>query len=189
MIYADLIVLAVDFYADSSLQEIEKQLDLYSNNILNKKIYLLLLHPENAKFPENTGRWFENRKIDLHIHYRKNYGPDIRRFARILANKAIGLVLGGGGSKGFSHLGAINALYEEGLEIDFLGGTSAGALYGLTASFSDFDRDRINFYSKESAESKLTSNDFTIPLISIMSGKKMRNYVKKTMGDTHLEDF
>lgn len=189
MIYADLIVLAVDFYADSNLQDIEKQLDLYSNNILNKKIYLLLLHPENAKFPENTRRWFENRKIDLHIHYRKNYGPDIRRFARILANKAIGLVLGGGGAKGFSHLGAINALYEEGLEIDFLGGTSAGALYGLTASFSDFDCDRINFYSKESAESKLTSNDFTIPLISIMSGKKMRNYVKKMMGDTHLEDF
>ncbi len=189
IIYADLIVLAVDFYAESSLQEIEKQLDLYSNNILNKKIYLLLLHPENAKFPENTRRWFENRKIDLHVHYRKNHGPDIRRFARILANKAIGLVLGGGGSKGFSHLGAVNALYEEGLEIDFLGGTSAGALYGLTASFSDFDRDRINFYSRESAESKLTSNDFTIPLISFMSGKKMRNYVKKMMGDSYLEDF
>lgn len=189
IIYADLVVMAADFYADSSLQEIEKQLDLYSNNILNKKIYLLLLHPEDAKFPQNTRRWFENRKINLHIHYRKNHGPDIRRFARILANKAIGLVLGGGGAKGFAHLGAILALYEEGLEIDFLGGTSAGALYGLTASFSDFDKDRIHHYSRESAESKLTSNDFTIPLLSIMSGKKMSNYVKKMMGDTYLEDF
>ncbi|MCH6201637.1 patatin-like phospholipase family protein [Aquiflexum sp. LQ15W] len=189
IIYADLIVMATDFYADSSLQEIEKQLDLYSNNILNKKIYLLLLHPEDAKFPENTRRWFENRKIDLHIHYRKNYGPDIRRFARILANKARGLVLGGGGAKGFAHLGAIKTLYEEGLEIDFLGGTSAGALYGLTASFVDFDRKKIDYYSKESAESKLTSNDFTIPIISIMSGKKMNNYVKKMLGGAYLEDF
>jgi NTE family protein len=189
MIYADLIIMATDFYAESGIYEIERQLDLYSNNILNKKIYLLLLHPEDAKFPENTRRWFENRKIDLHIHYRKNHGPDIRRFSRILANKAIGLVLGGGGAKGFAHLGAILALYEEGLEIDFLGGTSAGALYGLTASYSDFDAKRINFYSKESAESKLTSNDFTIPLISIMSGRKMGNYLKKMMGDTYLEDF
>jgi NTE family protein len=188
-IYADLIIMATDFYADSSIYEIERQLDLYSNNILNKKIYLLLLHPEDAKFPENTRRWFENRKIDLHIHYRKNHGPDIRRFARILANKAIGLVLGGGGAKGFAHLGAILALYEEGLEIDFLGGTSAGALYGLTASFSDFDPERIRFYSRESAESKLTQNDFTIPLISIMSGRKMGKYLKKMMGDTYLEDF
>lgn len=188
-IYADLIIMATDFYADSSIYEIERQLDLYSNNILNKKIYLLLLHPEIAKFPENTRRWFENRKIDLHIHYRKNHGPDIRRFARILANKAIGLVLGGGGAKGFAHLGAILALYEEGLEIDFLGGTSAGALYGLTASFSDFDPERIRFYSRESAESKLTKNDFTIPLISIMSGRKMGKYLKKMMGDIYLEDF
>jgi NTE family protein len=189
IIYADLIVVATDFFADSSLRDIERKLDLYSHNILNKKIYLLLLHPENAKFPENTARWFENRKIDLHIHYRKNHGPDIRRFARILANKAVGLVLGGGGAKGFAHLGAIKALIDAGLDIDFLGGTSAGALYGMTASYSDFDKQRIDFYSKESAESKLTSNDYTVPLISIMSGRKMTNYVKKMMGEVHLEDF
>jgi NTE family protein len=189
IIYADLVVIATDFYADSGLRDIERKLDLYSNNILNKKIYLLLLHPEDAKFPENTRRWFENRKVDLHVHYRKNHGPDIRRFARILANKAIGLVLGGGGAKGFAHLGAIKALYDAGLEIDFLGGTSAGALYGMTGSYSDFDKEKIDFYCKESAESKLTSNDYTIPLISIMSGKKMTDYVKKMMGDTYLEDF
>lgn len=189
IIYADLVILATDFYADSQIQEIEKHLDLYSQNILNKKIYLLLLHPENPKFPENTRRWFENRKIDLHIHYRKNHGPDIRRFARILANKAIGLVLGGGGAKGFAHLGAIKALYDEGLEIDFLGGTSAGALYGLTAGFCDFDKNKIDFYSQDSANSKLTRNDFTIPLISFMSGKKMTKYLKKMLGETQLEDF
>jgi NTE family protein len=69
----------------------------------------LLLHPEEAKFPENTRRWFQDRKINLHIHYRKNHGPDIRRFARVLANKAIGLVLGGGGAKGFAHMGVVKA--------------------------------------------------------------------------------
>lgn len=189
IIYADLVVLATDFYGKSEIYEIEKHLDLYSQNILNKKIYLLLLHPEKAKFPENTRRWFVDRKIDLHIHYRKNHGPDIRRFARILANKAIGLVLGGGGAKGFAHLGVIKALGEEGVDIDFLGGTSAGALYGLTAAYCDFDKEKIDFYSKDSARSKLTKNDLTFPIISIMSGKKMSNYIKKIMGNTHLEDF
>ncbi|MCL6257631.1 patatin-like phospholipase domain-containing protein [Aquiflexum sp. TKW24L] len=189
IIYADLVVLATDFFAESNVKEIEVHLDLYSNSILNKKIYLLLLHPENARFPENTKRWFEGRKIDLHVHYRKNYGPDIRRFARILANKAIGLVLGGGGAKGFGHMGVIKALYDSGMEIDFLGGTSAGALYGLTASFCDFDREKIDYYSKDSANSKLTKNDFTFPLISFMSGKKMSNYIKKMFGEAYLEDF
>lgn len=189
IIYADLVVLATDFYGESEIQEIEKHLELYAHNILNKKIYLLLLHPENAKFPANTRRWFENRKIDLHIHYRKNHDRDIRRFARILANKAIGLVLGGGGAKGFAHLGVIKAMGEQGVDIDFLGGTSAGALYGLTAGYCDFDPKKIDFYSRDSANSKLTTNDFTFPIISFMSGKKMSNYLKKMMGETHLEDF
>lgn len=189
IIYADLVVLATDFYAESEIQVIERHLELYSQNILNKKIYLLLLHPEKAKFPENTRRWFTNRKVDLHIHYRKNHGSDIRRFARILSNKAIGLVLGGGGAKGFAHLGVVKALREEGVDIDFLGGTSAGALYGLTAAFCDFDKDKIDFYSKDSAKNKLTSNDFTFPVISFMSGKKLSNYLKKMMGTIHLEDF
>jgi NTE family protein len=189
IIYADLVVLATDFYAESDIQAIEKHLDLYSQNILNKKIYLLLLHPENAKFPENTRRWFIDRKIDLHIHYRKNHDRDIGRFSRILANKAVGLVLGGGGAKGFAHLGVIKALVEEGVAIDFLGGTSAGALYGLTAAFCDFDIDKIDFYSKDSAQSKLTTNDFTFPIVSFMSGKKMSNYLKKMIGESHLEDF
>ena len=189
IIYSDLVVVATDFYAASEIQEIEKQLALYASNILNKKIYLLLLHPEKAAFPKNTRRWFIDRKIDLHIHYRKNHGPDIRRFARILANKAIGLVLGGGGAKGFAHIGVAKALSEAGVDIDFLGGTSAGALYGLSAAYCDFNQDLIDIYCQDSAQSKLTKNDFTLPVISIMSGKKMSNYIKKMMGDTYLEDF
>ena len=189
IIYSDLVVVATDFYAASEIQEIEKQLALYALNILNKKIYLLLLHPEKAAFPKNTRRWFIDRKIDLHIHYRKNHGPDIRRFARILANKAIGLVLGGGGAKGFAHIGVAKALSEAGVDIDFLGGTSAGALYGLSAAYCDFNQDLIDIYCQDSAQSKLTKNDFTLPVISIMSGKKMSNYIKKMMGDTYLEDF
>lgn len=181
--------MATDFFAYSGLYEIEKSLELYSQNILNKKIFLLLLHPENAPQPQNTRRWFENRNLDLHVHYRLNHGPDIRRFARILTNNAVGLVLGGGGAKGFAHLGVVLALYEKGIEIDFLGGTSAGALYGITTSYCDFDPEKIRYYANDSAYNELTSNDFTFPILSIMSGKKMVNYLKKMMGSTHLEDF
>ncbi len=189
ILYADLVIIASDFYADHAIKEIERELKLYTDSILTKKIYLLLLHPENAKFPNNTRRWFENRNVNLHLHYRKNHLPDIRRISRILSNKANGLVLGGGGAKGFAHVGAINALQEEGVEIDFLGGASAGALYGVIAAYTDFERKKMDSLIQEAAGRKLTSNDFTIPLVSLMSGKKMSSHIKKILGDTHLEDF
>ena len=42
----------------------------------------------------------------------------------------IGLVLGGGGVRGYAHLGALKVIYEAGIKIDFIVGTSFGALVG-----------------------------------------------------------
>lgn len=189
IIYADLIVLATDYDADPSLRDIELQLQLHEQNILSKKIYLLLLHPEAAPNPKNTQRWLQNRNVYLHLHYRKHHGPDIRRFARIISNRAVGLVLGGGGTRGFAHFGVLKALAGAGIEIDFLGGTSAGALYGLTATFCDFDQVKIDYCCQQGVRGKIVQGDFTLPFVSIMSGKKVRNYLQRMMGDTHLEDF
>ena len=42
----------------------------------------------------------------------------------------IGLALSGGGAKGFAHLGALQALEENGIKPDIISGTSAGAIVG-----------------------------------------------------------
>ena len=42
----------------------------------------------------------------------------------------IGLALGGGGARGFAHLGAIKAFEEYGLKFDYVAGTSAGSIVG-----------------------------------------------------------
>ncbi len=43
----------------------------------------------------------------------------------------IGLALGGGGARGFAHLGIIKALQEKGIQPDVISGVSAGALVGV----------------------------------------------------------
>lgn len=47
-----------------------------------------------------------------------------------MANKKIGLALGGGGAKGLAHIGVIKALLNAGIKIDYIAGTSMGALVG-----------------------------------------------------------
>jgi len=42
----------------------------------------------------------------------------------------IGLVLSGGGAKGFAHIGVLNVLEDAGIKIDYIGGTSMGAVIG-----------------------------------------------------------
>lgn len=63
----------------------------------------------------------------------------------------VGLVLSGGGAKGVAHIGAIRALEEAGIPIDYITGTSAGAIVGgLYASG----------YTTEQMEKLFLSEDF-----------------------------
>lgn len=47
-----------------------------------------------------------------------------------LKRPKIGLVLSGGGAKGFAHIGVLNVLEDAGVKIDYIGGTSMGAVIG-----------------------------------------------------------
>ncbi|MEO5890077.1 MAG: patatin-like phospholipase family protein [Ferruginibacter sp.] len=189
LLCADLVIVATEFLADPDLYEIEKMQNLYAQSILNKKIYIVFLHEEEILLPNRTSRWLDQRKVNLHIHVRKNHPGDIGRFCRIISNRAIGIVLGGGGAKGYAHVGAVKALLEAGINIDFLGGTSAGALYGIGMSHSDFEPAKIDALCEASAKGKLTSNDFSWPVISIMSGKKMSRFMQEMFGKSELEDI
>ena len=42
----------------------------------------------------------------------------------------VGLVLSGGGAKGFAHIAVLKVLEEAGVRVDFIGGTSMGAIIG-----------------------------------------------------------
>ena len=47
----------------------------------------------------------------------------------------IGLVLSGGGTRGYAHIGAIKALEEHGIEADILSGTSVGCIVGAMYAY------------------------------------------------------
>ena len=62
----------------------------------------------------------------------------------------VGLVLSGGGAKGFAHIGALKILEEAGVRIDYIGGTSMGAIIGALYSSG---------YSAKELDSIVTSFD------------------------------
>ena len=45
-------------------------------------------------------------------------------------HQSVGLVLSGGGAKGIAHIGVIKALEENNIPIDYVAGTSMGAIIG-----------------------------------------------------------
>ncbi|RDI56917.1 patatin-like phospholipase family protein [Flavobacterium glaciei] len=127
----------------------------------------------------------------------------------------IGLVLSGGGAKGFAHIGVLKVLEEAGVKIDYIGGTSMGAVIGgLYASgynatqidsifqatdFNELINDFIprssrNFYERRNDELYaliLPYNKFKIGIPEALS-KGMYNYnllSRITRNVRHIKDF
>jgi NTE family protein len=127
----------------------------------------------------------------------------------------IGLVLSGGGAKGFAHIGVLKVLEKEGVKIDYIGGTSMGAvvggLYASGYSASQIDsifkntnfdellkdyipRDSKSFYEKHNDELypiSLLFNKFNIG-VPIALSKGMYNYnllTKLTDPVKYIRDF
>lgn len=100
---------------------------------------LMLWRPHVAKGISGAPAWLAHRDVKLHHHVPLDSTAAFDRIARFMAGKANGVVLAGGGALGCAHIGVMQALLENGVPIDYYGGTSAGAAMagalaqGLTA--------------------------------------------------------
>ncbi len=64
---------------------------------------------------------------------------------KIPARKTLGLALSGGGSRGIAHIGVLKALEDKGVPIDYIVGTSMGAIIGglYSAGYSSTDLEKL----------------------------------------------
>ena len=87
----------------------------------------------------------------------------------------VGVVLSGGGAKGLSHIGVLQELEKNGVRIDYIGGTSMGAIIGALYAVG---------YSPEEMLQLLEDSDFS----AILADKVDRRY-KTTFDKEHGEKY
>lgn len=149
---------------------------------------LLLLHPagRGQKLPEHFA--LRSGLFESHHHIRAGLAEDINRLARFVSGRAIGLVLAGGGARGFAHIGILKALREARVPIDQLGGASMGAIIaaGLAAEWS------IEELTQRMRAAFVETNplsDYTFPLIALVRGRKVSNLLRDNFGDVRIEEL
>src|SRR5262249_38829141 len=109
--------------------------------------------------------WLAHRQANEVLHVRDGYGPDIDRVARVLAGRAVSLVLSGGGARGYAHIGVLQAMRELEIPIDYIGGTSIGSVIAAFAP-SGRTHDEMVQLVHESFDNIM---DWTLPVTSVIS--------------------
>lgn len=155
-------------------------------------------------------------KMLVHLCFLFSFFYSLSSFSQdTLKRPKIGLVLSGGGAKGFAHIGVLKVLEQAGVKIDYIGGTSMGAVVGglyasgysatqIDSIFTNTNFDELlsdyiprttkSFYEKRNDELyalSLPFNKFSIG-IPIALSKGMYNYnliAKLTHDVRHVRDF
>ena len=188
--HSDLILFVAPSNAEPSLGPVETAIFNGEVSTSSTRKEMVLVHSDGTRLPSGTNRWLAGRKVDAHHHIRHECRSDYQRLARFIADKAVGVVLSGGGARGLAHVGALQAFEDCGVPVDYIGGTSIGAaIAGYRAM--GVDMPTMNKIAAEFSNNfgKRVLRDLTFPAVALSSGRRSSAYLKSLFGDARIEDL
>ena len=159
---------------------------LDAESALHRPRHLLLQHRDGEIERGAALRWLQQVPGVRHHHVRNN--NDVERVARLLIGRSIGLVLSGGGARGFAHIGVVRALREAGMRIDFVGGTSIGAIIGAGVAADWSDEEMLDNYRRSFVAGRPLS-DYTFPFVSLVTGRRVSRLLREEFGSRDITDL
>ncbi len=114
--------------------------------------------------------------------------PGAGRLARRLVGRALGVVLSGGGARGFAHIGALAELEADGIEVDRYGGCSMGSFIAAMAAAGWSPRD-IRDRCHEELVRHSPFNDYTLPRVALIRSRKAARMFDRLFGEMTIEEL
>lgn len=150
---------------------------------------LVLLYSRAGMRPRGTFRWLKLRRhLRRHHHVRLRSRRDFERLARVLVDRQVGIVLGGGGARGIAHVGVLRALEEHRIPVDLIGGTSFGAIMAAGPAMG-WDAKTLREGVKRTLVDPGPPVDYTAPIAALTKGEKATEQIYRTFGDYRIEDL
>lgn len=97
-----------------------------------------------------------------------------------------GIALGGGGVRGYAHLGVMQALKEEGVTASAISGVSSGAIAGVFLASGREPRDVFELMKRHGLSSYTKLN---VPRMGLLSLDNLRRALQKELKARHFEDL
>ena len=152
---------------------------------------LIILHDNGKDRPHGTEDWLKLAKFAMQHHIRVDRQTDWERLIRFVRGHAVGVVLGGGGVRGWAHIGALRGIHEAGIPIDVIGGTSGGSIvagyYALHETYEDSNK-QLQKLSDITRKAVCVTN-LTWPAASIFSSKSYTKELRKVFTSARIENL
>lgn len=145
---------------------------------------LVMLH--EGAHSGKTAEWMEAIGAARVINIRD--GASVDRMARIISGKSVGLVLSGGGARAYAHIGAVKAMREAGVPIDFICGASMGAVVAACVAMG-WPQEDMETRIREAFVASNPLGDHVLPVVALTRGGRVENRLERNFGDTLIENM
>ncbi|HEY8617583.1 patatin-like phospholipase family protein [Phenylobacterium sp.] len=149
---------------------------------------LILLQPQTAAAPSGSELWMDAVQPAQVFHLRREHDGDLKRLARVLTGQSVGLVLSGGGARAYAHVGAVRAMHEHGVPIDFVGGVSMGAIIAAGVAMA-WDDAELHHRIQAAFVNSSPLDDIALPILAMTRGEKVGHRLAEHFGDTEIADL
>jgi len=173
---------------DRSPPKSEAMVDVPSPLQAQQLVDLILLHPPDTVRPVGSEAWLDLAQPARLFHIRRDHDGDLQRVARVLTGQSVGLVLSGGGARAYAHVGAIRALRERGVPIDFVGGVSMGAVIAAGVAMG-WDDAEMEHRIRQAFVDTSPLADIALPLLAMTHGLQVNERLAHHFGDTQIADL
>jgi NTE family protein len=113
----------------------------------------------------------------------------LRRCARWVSGRAVGLALSSGGSKCVAHIGVLRVLREAGIEIDAVAGTSGGAIVAAGLAFDIPEQQMLEWMREMARNTRFRRFDLNLlPRAALFKGVKLRDLFDLWLGGRSFPD-
>ncbi|NWG93340.1 MAG: patatin-like phospholipase family protein [Parvularculaceae bacterium] len=126
--------------------------------------------------------------VDAHRVFHVSGPRTEERLARAIAGKTVGVVMSGGGARAYAHIGAIKAIRERRIPIDFLAGASMGAIIAACVAMG-WDDAEIEARIRDGFVSSNPLGDHVLPVVALTRGQRVEERLKRHFGDARIEDL
>lgn len=149
---------------------------------------LILLRDPRMVRPANTAVWLDAIQPGRWFQAIEGDQADAARMARVITGSAVGVVMSGGGARAYSHIGVLRALHEARVPIDFVGGSSMGAVIAAGPAMGWSQEELETRIHKSFVESDPLS-DLTFPMLAMTRAHKVDRLLLEAYGETDMADL
>lgn len=153
-----------------------------------KLVDILLIHHGGERRASKPADWLNASGGARVFHWNNIDSDDCERLARTIAGRSVGLVLSGGGARAYAHIGAIRAIREAGIPIDFAGGTSMGAVIAACVAMG-WDDNEIDDHIRRAFVASNPLSDWNLPVVGMVRGRRVDKRLREHFGDAEIGDL